>query len=225
MPVRALGKCGGYTSDIADSIVWAAGGSYPGYLLSSVLSKLGLGEEPLPYNPHPAQVINMSLGGKGACSYTYQNAINIARNRGASIVVAAGNEAENVANYRPANCQGVITVAAYGADGKRAYYSNFGKEVTVAAPGSNITSTFNDGKTVAGNFSYSNLNGTSMATPHVAGVVALMLSIKPNLTPDQVTKILVDTAEPFPAGSCDNGCGAGKLNAAAAVHAAAQLPK
>jgi serine protease len=95
-PLRALGKCGGYTSDIADAIVWAAGGSVPG----------------APANATPARVINMSLGGGGGCDSTTQNAINSARGRGAVVVVAAGNSNANAANFSPASCNGVIAVAA-----------------------------------------------------------------------------------------------------------------
>src|SRR5205085_1920235 len=94
VPVRVLGKCGGYTSDIADGIVWASGGSVAG----------------LPANAHPARVINMSLGGSGACDTTSQNAINSARSRSTVVVVAAGNSNANAANFSPASCSGVITV-------------------------------------------------------------------------------------------------------------------
>jgi serine protease len=76
VPVRVLGKCGGYTSDIADAIIWASGGTVAG----------------VPPMPTQARVINMSLGGGGACDITTQNAINSARSRGTVVVVAAGNE-------------------------------------------------------------------------------------------------------------------------------------
>lgn len=210
-PVRVLGKCGGYTSDIADGIIWASGGTVAG----------------LPANATPAKVINMSLGGGGACDTTSQNAINSARSRGTVVVVAAGNENQNASNSNPANCSGVITVAATDRNGARAYYSNYGSIVTLAAPGGDvrasssngILSTLNAGTKAPGADSYAYYQGTSMATPHVAGVVALMLSAKPTATPDQIKAALQSSARAFP-GTC-SGCGSGILDAAAAVTAIA----
>jgi len=210
VPVRVLGKCGGYTSDIADGIVWASGGTVSG----------------LPANANPARVINMSLGGSGTCDTTSQNAINSARGRGTVVVVAAGNSNANAANFSPASCAGVITVAAVNRSGGRAYYSNYGANVAVAAPGGDmrssaangILSTLNAGMTAPGADNYAYYQGTSMATPHVAGVVALMLSKNPSLTPDDVAAKLKATARPFPA-TCSQ-CGAGIVDASAAVDAA-----
>jgi serine protease len=207
--VRALGRCGGYTSDIADGIIWASGGSVAG----------------VPANATPAKVINMSLGGGGACDTTSQNAINSARARGTVIVVAAGNENQNASNSNPANCAGVVTVAAVDRNGARAYYSNYGSVVTLAAPGGDtrasasngILSTLNAGTTTPGADSYAYYQGTSMATPHVAGVVALMYSAKPTATPDQITAALKSSARAF-TGTCSQ-CGAGMLDAEAAIKA------
>jgi serine protease len=207
VPVRVLGQCGGYTSDIADGIIWASGGTVSG--ISNIAAR--------------AQVINMSLGGGGACDTTTQNAINGARSRGTVVVVAAGNEAQNASNSSPANCSGVIAVAATNKSGGRASYSNYGTIVDVAAPGGDtgaaILSTLNAGTKAPGADSYAGYMGTSMATPHVAGVVALMLSKNPNLTPDQVEAALKSSARAFPA-SC-SGCGAGIVDASAAIDAAA----
>ncbi len=210
VPIRALGRCGGYTSDIADGIIWASGGAVAG----------------LPANPNPARVLNLSLGGGGACDTTSQNAINSARSRNAVVVVAAGNSNVNASNASPANCQGVITVAAVGRNGGKANYSNFGAAVAVAAPGGNMStgtangvlSTLNAGAQGPGADNYEFYQGTSMATPHVAGVVALMLSKNASLTPDQVKTILQNTARPFPA-TCSQ-CGSGIIDANAAVDAA-----
>jgi serine protease len=170
-----------------------------------------------------AQVINMSLGGSGACDTTTQNAINSARSRGTVVVVAAGNESQNASNSNPANCAGVIAVAATNRSGGRASYSNYGTIVDVAAPGGDtgagILSTLNAGTTSPGADSYASYMGTSMATPHVAGVVALMLAKNPALTPDDVESRLKSSARPFPA-SC-SGCGAGIVDASAAIDAAA----
>jgi serine protease len=207
VPARVLGKCGGYTSDIADAIVWTSGGTVSG----------------VPANANPAKVLSISLGGGGSCDSTTQSAINSARSRGASVVVAAGNSNANAANFSPANCTGVVTVAAVGRNGGKASYSNFGATVEVAAPGgsggaNSVLSTLNSGSTTPGSDSYALYNGTSMATPHVSGVVALMLQAKPSLTPDQVTSILQSTARAFPA-TCSQ-CGSGIVNANAAVDAA-----
>jgi serine protease len=207
VPVRVLGRCGGYLSDIADGIIWAAGGSVSG----------------VPDNPNPAQVLNLSLGGSGACSITSQNAINTARSLGATVVVAAGNENTNASNSNPANCNGIIAVAATNRNGGRAYYSNYGSVVDLAAPGGDVAtgssngilSTLNSGRTAAGSDSYAFYQGTSMATPHVAGVAALLYEINPEITPDQVESTLKSTARSFPA-SCVE-CGSGLVDAAAAV--------
>lgn len=209
-PVRVLGKCGGYTSDIADAIIWASGGSVSG----------------VPANPTPARVLNLSLGGSGTCDTTTQNAINSARSRNAVVVVAAGNSGANAANYSPASCTGIVTVAAVNRSGGRAYYSNYGSVVEVAAPGGDMTSssangilsTLNAGTTTPGADAYAYYQGTSMATPHVAGVVALMLAKNASLTPDQVITMLQSTARAFPA-TCSQ-CGTGIVDAAAAVKAA-----
>lgn len=209
--VRVLGKCGGYSSDIADGIRWAAGLTVSG----------------VPANATPARVINMSLGGSGACSTTYSNAINAANNAGTVVVVAAGNSNADAANYSPASCANVITVASTGKAGSRAYYSNFGATVEIAAPGGDknadandtILSTLNTGTTSPVADSYVKYQGTSMATPHVVGLVSLMLSVNPSLNTAQVTSILQSTATAFPAGStCSTStCGPGIINAAAAV--------
>jgi serine protease len=206
VPARVLGRCGGYTSDIADAMIWASGGSVTG----------------VPANANKARVLNLSLGGSGSCDTTTQNAINSARSRGAVVVVAAGNSNVNAANASPANCAGVITVAAVGRTGGKASYSNYGTVVDVAAPGGDsggaILSTLNSGTSIPASDSYAYYMGTSMATPHVAGVAALMLAVNPNLTPDEVEAKLKSTARAFPA-AC-SGCGTGIIDAAAAVNAA-----
>lgn len=211
LPLRVLGKCGGYTSDIADAIVWASGGHVEG----------------VPDNSHIARVINMSLGGSGKCDALSQSAINTARANGTVVAVAAGNENTDARKSSPANCTGVITVAAVNRSGGKAYYSNTGSVVDVAAPGgaqnsetdpNGILSTLNDGLVTPGGDSYAFYQGTSMATPHVAAVAALVLSKNPSLTPDEVETLLRTTVRAFPA-AC-NRCGAGIVDAAAAVAAA-----
>lgn len=208
VPVRVLGTCGGYTSDIADGIVWASGGSVSG----------------VPTNTHPAKVLSLSLGGSGACDSTTQAAVNGARSRGATVVVAAGNSNADSANFSPASCTGVIAVAAVNRSGGKAYYSNYGSVVAVAAPGGDtrssssngILSTLNTGTTTPGSDTYGYYQGTSQATPHVSGVAALLYAIKPTITPDEVRTALTSTARAFPA-TCSQ-CGAGIIDAAAAIN-------
>ena len=120
VPVRVLAKCGGSLSDdIADAIIWAAGGTVSG----------------IPANANPAKVINMSLGGSGSCGTTYQAAIDSAVSRGTTVVVAAGNSNQDASGFRPANCNSVVTVAASNPSGSLSYYSNYGATVDLTAPG------------------------------------------------------------------------------------------
>jgi serine protease len=212
VPIRALGRCGGLLSDIADAIIWGSGGTVAG----------------VPANTNPARVLNLSLGGGGRCSATMQAAVNSARSRNTTVVVAAGNSNANASNSTPANCSGVVTVAAVGRNGGKASYSNFGTIVDVAAPGGDfrgssangVLSTLNSGATTPGADAFAFYQGTSMATPHVAGTVALMLSRNPALTPTTVEQKLRATARAFPA-TC-NQCGTGIVNARAAVVSATQ---
>ena len=202
VPARVLGKGGGFTSDIVDAITWASGGTVSG----------------VPANANPAEVINMSLGGGGACDTASQNAINGAVGRGTVVVVAAGNENANVSTSNPANCNNVIAVAATDRNGARASFSNFGTLIDVAAPGVNILSTYNTGATTPGSETYSLLSGTSMSSPHVAGAAALIMAAAAK-TPAEVESILKATARPLP-GACSGGCGAGIVDALAAVNSA-----
>ncbi|MCX6019606.1 MAG: S8 family peptidase [Chloroflexi bacterium] len=220
LPVRVLGKCGGYTSNIVDGMRWAAGLPVAG----------------VPVNANPAQVLNISLGGSCSlsgpcCPDVYQSAIDDIVAAGAVVVVAAGNSHRLVSTAVPAVCDGVITVAATGQRGNRSLYSNYGPQVEIAAPGgdnevdSQILSTLNAGTTVPAADSYAKYQGTSMAAPHVAGIASLVLSVNPCLTPRQVNEILRSTVTAFPAGStCTTAsCGAGIVNAGAAVAAARTL--
>ncbi len=212
VPVRALGRCGGSISDIADSIVWAAGGTVPA------------GGTPSTTNPHPVKVINMSLGGGGECVRPLQDAISFAVSRGISVVVAAGNEDQDARAVAPANCQGVITVAAVGRVGVLASYSNWGSIITLSAQGGEgqggvgVVSTLNSGALGANpnGYNYVEYSGTSMAAPHVAATAAMMLSRKPTLRPSEVKDLLKRSARPFPY-YCYQGCGAGILDADAAL--------
>lgn len=215
LPVRVLGRCGGYTSDISDGMRWAAGLSVSG----------------VPSNPNPAKVLNLSLGGTASCTRTYQDTINAVRGAGATIVVAAGNESQDASLSTPANCDGVIVVGATDRDGGQAYYSNFGNTVDISAPGgemysnssaSAILSTHNTGSHSASSDNYAFLQGTSMATPHVAGAAALLYAINADLTPDEIKNALTSTARSFPATNSNDqcstaSCGAGIVDTEAAL--------
>lgn len=206
VPVRVLGACGGFDSDITDGIIWAAGGSVRG----------------VPANQHPAQVINMSIGSEGTCTTPYRQAIAQANKRGSIVVVAAGNNNFDASKSSPGNCEDVITVGATDKNGKRSYFSNYGSRVDVSAPGGDrrywgggILSTLNAGKTAPGKADYAEYQGTSMAAPHVAGIVALMKAVDPKLTYAQAKKVLQSTSQSV---ECDqSACGSGIVNAARAV--------
>jgi len=210
--VRVLGKCGGYSSDVLDGMRWAAGLSVPG----------------VPANAHPAKVLSISLGGSGACSSAFQSGVNQIIAAGSVIVVAAGNSSSDVSGFNPANCNGVIAVAATGPTGDQTYYSNYGAKVKISAPGgeqsfyndpNGILSTLNTGLKGPVADTYVNYQGTSMAAPHVSGVVSLLFSLYPNLTPAQVLQILQSSATAFPGGGVCNTsiCGSGIVNASAAI--------
>lgn len=199
LPLRALGMCGGYDSDIADAMVWAAGGTVEG----------------VPANTHPAQIINLSLGGEGTCPATYSKAIAEVNKRGAILVVAAGNDGQDTSKIAPANCGGSIVVGSTNQKGQRSDFSNYGKIVDVSAPGDGIMSTVDLGTTVSTGAGYTEYDGTSMAAPQVAGIIALMKSVDPSLTADRAKQVLKQSAKPL---TCDvNACGAGIANAASAL--------
>ena len=214
LPVRVLGRCGGFASDIADAIIWASGGIVEG----------------VPQNTTPAQVINLSLGGQGTCSNTTQAAVDAAVLNGSTMIVAAGNENEDAALSTPANCQGVLTVGAVDRFGQRAFYSNFGDNVDISAPGGSlfngeqggIVSTVNDGAALPTQDSFAFYQGTSMAAPHVSGFVALLYEVDRLITPQQVKNVIRDSARAFPQ-EC-TGCGAGILSAPNVMRLYQSLP-
>jgi serine protease len=218
LPVRALGVCGGYMSDIAAGMRWAAGLNVPG----------------VPDNTaNKAKVLNLSLGGAGACDATSQAAIDAVRAAGSVVVVATGNDSNKTTISSPANCTGVIAVTAHTKLGDNASYANTGAGTVISGPGggtgttiagdgATVYSTLNTGTTVPAADTYAGYQGTSMATPHVAGIAALLASLQPTITPDTLSSILTSSARPHPVGTyCQLNpavnCGTGLVDANAAI--------
>ncbi len=184
IPVRVLGRCGGELADIVSGIRWAAG----------IAPAIGAGGVEIA-NAAPADIINMSLSIQAPCPASMQAAIDAAAAADVVVVVAAGNKANQAALYAPANCNNVIVVGANDARGALAFYSNFGPQVDMIAPGGDVfADSDSDGRpdgvlstraTQAGCYDplnqnstdscyYSFLQGTSMAAPHVSAALALL---------------------------------------------------
>ena len=159
-------------------------------------------------------MVNLSLGGDGACSAAYQQAVDEITAAGSVIVAAAGNSSGH-AVAQPANCAGVIAVAGLRHVGTKVGFSSLGPEVAISAPGGNcvnteagssclypILTTTDSGETVPVSSAYTdsfNISvGTSFSAPLVASVAALTLSVRPTITPQEVKELLQATARPFP---------------------------
>lgn len=198
LPLRVLGKCGGADSDILDAMRWAA----------------GLHVDGVPDNTHPARIINMSLGGTGACTSAEQIVINEVLAQGVLVVVSAGNEGGPV--DAPANCVGVAGVAGLRNVGTKVGFSSLGPEISLAAPAGNcvnttgaciypIDTTSNAGTTTPTINGYTDqLNpslGTSFSAPIVSGIAALMVSANSNLRAPQLIARLKEGAVTFPVSS------------------------
>jgi serine protease len=192
-----------------------------------------------------ADVINLSLGSDVSCPVAYQNAIDQVRAAGVLVVAAAGNSSRNdqgrrIAVGAPANCRGVISVGAVDVNRRLAYYSNSGSALSLVAPGGDSsTGTINAAGGVhaiystIGTFSsagqrqsgFGPMEGTSLATPHVAGVLALMRHVNPALTPAQVDALLTAGKLSDDLGNTgrDTEFGYGLINARKALDAALEL--
>jgi serine protease len=243
LPARALGKCGGFDSDIIAAMLWSGGVAVDG----------------APANPYPAKIINMSLGGKGTCSQGYSNAVSQLTARGVLVVASVGNEGGQV--VAPANCPGVVGVGGIRHAGTKVGFSNLGPGTAISAPGGNcvntgagepclysIDTTTNLGTQSPAANGYTDqirFNvGTSFSAPIVSGIAGLMVAVNGRLTPAQLTARLQEGAtRPFPAATdpsiptcrvpvgpndlqtsecvCTTlTCGAGMANALGAVSAA-----
>ncbi|WP_205525415.1 S8 family peptidase [Pyxidicoccus trucidator] len=221
LPVRVLGKGGGTSFDIAAAMNWATGGAVTG----------------VPPNANPAKVVNLSLGGSAPPQQIYQEVINAGIGRGSIFVIAAGNENVDASNSTPCNQDSIICVGSTGFSGRRSSFSNFGARVDVMASGGEMREDLNGDTYPDGVLStardennqpaYLFLQGTSMAAPHVAGVVALMAAASQragtSLTAVMAETTLKATATAIPAAQCSGGCGSGLINARSALARVANL--
>ncbi len=226
LPVKIPDKSGlFYESAVVSAIYWSVGADVFG----------------VPQNKYPANVLNMSFGvdlepGREIdyCDEALQEAVFFARKKGAVLVAAAGND--NVWEHynAPAVCNSTIKVASTGPEGLRSYFSNYGPSVTLAAPGGDkrygtvggILSTVNAGGGYNGS-GFDFYQGTSMASPHVAGVAGLVFAMNSSLNAEQVEQILFMTTHDFGKSKDANKscvgkkpCGHGILDAENAVKAA-----
>jgi len=241
LPVRVLGKCGGFDSDILDAMRWAGGESVAG----------------VPDNPHPANIINMSLGADGDCPPDYVDVINELTARGVVVMASAGNDGTFIDS--PANCPGVMAVVGLRQAGTKVGFSSLGLNAGIGAPGGNcvnvgagqlclfpINTTSDTGRTTPAGPTYTDQTnfsvGTSFSSPIVAGAAGLMHAVNARLPPALMIARLRKSAAPFPTTSpsvptppvchvptssadtqdaecicTTQTCGAGMLDAAAAV--------
>jgi serine protease len=213
-PIRVLGlNSSGEDFDILSGVAWAVGDE---------------NVEGVAQNATPAKVLNLSLGGPtgpdGVQLWTEVLTTildtNKANYNNPIFVTAAGNSNEITDNITPANIPGVITVGAHRFDGRRAEYSNWGSHVDLMGPGGQVNvdqnvDGFPDGVLSTYGTEYNYEQGTSMAAPHVAGIAALLAALTPEIDQASALQILRDTANP--AGVCNEGCGAGHVDATAAL--------
>jgi serine protease len=215
VPVRVLGKCGGYLSDVLAGMYWAAGffdedSGLP--IPAELLTDPGALRNHR--NLHPAQIINLSLGASGKCSGFYATAVREITAVGILVVAAAGNDGSAV--YQPANCPGALGVAGLRHSGTKVGYSNLGPEISVAAPAGNCGLVNPGDPCLYGLNSLTNLGlqaptvddytsplvqppyGTSYSAPLVAATAGLMKVVNPQLTPALLIARIKATARAFP---------------------------
>jgi serine protease len=220
MPLRALGQGGGTDFDILQAVRYAA----------------GLDNDSGTFPAQKADIINLSVGGS-SFSPAAQDIFTEVRGEGIIIIAAAGNSASSTPIY-PAAYEGVLSVSAVDIEKNLTWYSNFGPTIDLAAPGGDnsadinvdgfpdgVLSTCGNDTTGAIEFVYCFFQGTSMAAPHMAGVVALMKAIYPALTPEELDILLINgsiTEDIGPVGR-DDPFGRGLIDAFGALVAAQNL--
>lgn len=230
VPVRAVGACGGLMSDVAEAIVWASGAQW--MVVDWVEDAQG---SAINWIDAPAQVIHVSVSfpAPDGCPRTLQDAISIATQEGAIVVVPAGNNGGDASEYAPGNCEDVITVAAGDAGGRLAFYSNAGEAIDIMAPGGDLGADDNgdgrpDGIPVlarsedcfdaftdapVAQCEHMMVSGTSYAAGYVSAALALLASEYPDASRDELVDLLVNVARtPRTTEQCPRGCGAGLLN-------------
>ncbi len=205
LPIRVT-TCGSGTIEATlKGVRWAAGIPMLGY----------------PNNPNPADIINLSLGSEvGPCDPASQLVFDEVAQMGVLIVAAAGNNSVLASEHSPSNCRNVMSIGASESNGGKAFFSNYGPDVDVYAPGNFILSTIDVGSDIPKSDGYARYPGTSMAAPIVSGIAALVLSIDSTLAPGQVAEILRQSATDCRAGTCPQNI----VNARAAVSIAGGSP-
>lgn len=219
MPLRVLGKNGGNLYDAIQAIRYAAGLNNDSGLTPA----------------RRANIINLSVGGTGYCQDAYRDTLSEVRQRNILVVAAAGNGNDDSNRFVPANCNDVFAVSAVDYNRQLAPYSNSGNVIDLAAPGGrdDVDQDANgiiDGVlSPSGSKSGSNVNpvyeyryGTSMAAPHVSGILALMLAVNPALSVDNIEQMLLSglLTDDLGIGGRDNQFGHGLINARKALNAA-----
>ena len=208
LPVRVLGHCGGEIPQVAKAILWAA----------------GLPVENAPINPNPADVINLSITAAIPCYFVLEQAVALANAAGVVVVASAGNQSLDAERSAPANCGGVITVAASSQTGTMSSYSNYGSRVEVVAPGDGIYSTIDLGyQAPTGQPGYAPYWGTSMAAPIVSGLAALYLAAHPGATVEETVAAIIASAAPMASCAEPFTCGAGLVSGARLIPAPVPL--
>jgi hypothetical protein len=194
LPIRVTGKCGGSADDLIDALYWAGG--YP--------------VDGVPENENPAQIVNLSLGSSDYCRPEMQAAIDALSAREIIVVAAAGNEANPASGTSPANCDGTLTVGATTNIGQRAGYSNFGSYLNLSAPGGDdakgVISSVDSGRTSPRGAAYKALYGTSMAAPHVSGILAIARGVDPLIPRMELLTLLINNLAPYAVDQSDYGC-------------------